>query len=56
MLVPARALQAVQDMLKSVDNEGQFTLEAKTIFSPHLAFHCSWVTETSNIALRTHAL
>jgi hypothetical protein len=32
MVLPAHALQAVQVTLKSVNNEGHFTLEAETVF------------------------
>jgi hypothetical protein len=39
---------------KSVSNEGQFTLEAETVFRRYVASHFSWVTETANIALPPH--
>jgi hypothetical protein len=42
---PAHALQGLQDRIKSVSNEGHFTLEAETIFRQYLPSHCSGVTK-----------
>jgi hypothetical protein len=44
MALPARDLRAVRVRLKSVSNEGLFTLEAETVFRLHLHAHCSRVT------------
>jgi hypothetical protein len=35
MVVPAHALNALQLRLKSVTNEGHFSLEAETVFRPY---------------------
>jgi hypothetical protein len=40
---------------KSGSNEGQFTLEAETIFRPYLASHCSGLTLKSEMILPRHA-
>jgi hypothetical protein len=56
MAVPAHALPAVQVRLKSVRNEGPFTLEAETVFRPYLPSYCSGVTQVYNMELPTHAL
>jgi hypothetical protein len=45
MVLPAHALQPVRVRLKSVSNEGHFTLEAETVFRPYLPYDCSGVTE-----------
>jgi hypothetical protein len=45
------ALYAVKVWLKSVGNEGYFTLEAETVFRHYLAFHWSGMNKTSNIGL-----
>jgi hypothetical protein len=49
-------LHAVQVRLKSVSNEGHFTLEAETVIRPYLPSHCSGVTEKFHVALSAHAL
>jgi hypothetical protein len=54
--LPAHALQAEQVRLKSVINEGHFTLEAETVFRPYLPLHCSEETEIYYMALPTHVL
>jgi hypothetical protein len=41
------SLQAVQVWSKSVINEGNFTLEAETVFPLCLASHCSGLTDTA---------
>jgi hypothetical protein len=46
----------VQVKLKSVSNEGHFTLDAETVFLPYLPSLCSGVTEICDMALYTHAL
>jgi hypothetical protein len=51
MPIPAHALPAVQFRLKSVCNEGHFTLETETVFHPYLPWYCSAVTETSLLAV-----
>jgi hypothetical protein len=56
MAFTAYALQPVEVMLKSISNEGQFTLEAETVCRPYLASHCSGVNEIRHIALPAHAL
>jgi hypothetical protein len=42
--------------MKSVRNEGYYTPEAETTVRQHLAFHCSGMNETSDVALHSHAL
>jgi hypothetical protein len=56
MTLTAHALQPVEVMLKSVGNEGPFTLEVES-FSSYLPSHCSGVTELCHILLPpAHAL
>jgi hypothetical protein len=50
------APQALQIMLKSVSNEGHFTIEAEKVFPPYLASQWSWVKEICNVALAAQAL
>jgi hypothetical protein len=56
MEVTPHALQAVQVRLKSVSNEGHFTLEAETVFRMYLLTNCCGFTEISHIALSTNLL
>jgi hypothetical protein len=42
--------------MKSVRNQGYYTPEAETTVGQHLAFHCSEMNETSDVALHSHAL
>jgi hypothetical protein len=56
MALPAHALQAVQDSLKYVSNEGHFTLEARTVTPPYLPSHCSGVTQIRHMELPAHVL
>jgi hypothetical protein len=56
MALSAHALRPVQITLKSVSNEGHFTLEAETDFSPYLFSHCSGMTEIWEMALSAQAL
>jgi hypothetical protein len=51
MEVTPHALQAVQVRLKSVNNEGHFTLEAETVFRMYLLTNCCGFTQISHIAL-----
>jgi hypothetical protein len=46
----------VQVSLKSVSNEGHFTVEAETVFRPYLLSNCSGVNEICNMALPAHVL
>jgi hypothetical protein len=46
----------VQVRLKSVSNEGHFTLEAETLLRSYLPLHCRGVTEIYHMALPAHAL
>jgi hypothetical protein len=41
--------------LKLGSNKGHFTLDAETVFRPHLAKRSSEVTQTSHLALSAHA-
>jgi hypothetical protein len=54
MALAAHALRAVQVRLKSVNNEGHFTLEAEKVLCPYLASHCNGVNEICDIALAGH--
>jgi hypothetical protein len=54
--LPTQALRAVQVRLKSVSNEGHFTLEAETNFRPYLPSHCSGVTDICHLGISAHAL
>jgi hypothetical protein len=45
MALPTHALRAVQVRLKSVGNEGYFSLEAEKVFRPYLPSDWSGVTE-----------
>jgi hypothetical protein len=56
MALSAHALQAVQVTLKSVSNEGYFTLDANTVIRPYLPAHCCGVTEIYHVALPAHSL
>jgi hypothetical protein len=56
MALIAHALSAVQVTLKSVSNEGHFTLEAEIVFHTYLPSHCSEVTKIRHVALPVHAL
>jgi hypothetical protein len=56
MVVSAHAQQAVQVRVKTVSNEGHFTIEAETVFRSYVPSHSSEVTEVSNKALPTCAL
>jgi hypothetical protein len=53
--LPAHGLHAVQFRLKSVSNEGHFTLETETVFLPYPSSHCIGMTEISHVALPDHA-
>jgi hypothetical protein len=48
----AHAFCSVQVRLKSVGNEGHFTLEAETLFRPHLPYDSSGVTNTAWYSLQ----
>jgi hypothetical protein len=54
--LPAHALRAVEVRLKSVSNEGHFTLAVGTIFLPYLPSHCCGVKEICHVAVPAHAL
>jgi hypothetical protein len=56
MALPTHALREVQVRLKSVINEGQFSLEAESVFCFYYPTHCSGVTEICNIATPAHVL
>jgi hypothetical protein len=51
--IPRATTRAVWS--KSGSNEGHITLAAETVFRPYLAPHCSGVTQTSYVALPSHA-
>jgi hypothetical protein len=53
---PAHVLHAVQVKLKSVCNEGLFTLLAETIFLPYLPSHCSGVNEICHMLILANEL
>jgi hypothetical protein len=55
MALHTHALQLLQGWSKSVSNEGHFTLEAETVFSPYLPSHCSGVTEICHMAIPAQA-
>jgi hypothetical protein len=48
--LPAHALRPVHVTLKSVSNEGNFTLEVETLFPQCLTSHCSGVLEICQVA------
>jgi hypothetical protein len=56
MALPTHSLRAVQVRLKSVSNEGHFTLEAEIFFCPYLPSHCSGVSDIYHIKLPAHVL
>jgi hypothetical protein len=56
MALPTNALRAAEVMLKSVTNEGHFTLEAEAVSCPYLSSHCSGVTKKCHMALPAKAL
>jgi hypothetical protein len=56
MALTAHALQAVQFRLKSVSNEGHFTLEAESVSHPYLPPPYSGRTEVSYMAHKAKAL
>jgi hypothetical protein len=56
MSIPAHAVHAVQVRLKSISNEGYFTLEAETVYRVCLPSNCSGVTEICDMALPAHVL
>jgi hypothetical protein len=56
MALPAHALEVVEVRLKSVNNEGHFTLQVETVFRPHLLSPCSGATEVCDMALHARAL
>jgi hypothetical protein len=47
-------LHAVQIWSKSVSKDGRFVTETQTVSRPYVAFHCSGVTEITNLILPTH--
>jgi hypothetical protein len=54
MALPVHALGAVQAKLKSVSNEGQFTIDATTLSRPYFTLHCIRVTEIHHKTLPAH--
>jgi hypothetical protein len=48
--------QVVKVSLKSVRNEGHFTLEVGRVSRPYLPYDCSGVTQYYNTVLPAHAL
>jgi hypothetical protein len=56
MAPPANALQAEYVSLKSVSNEGHFTLEAETVFRPYVASRFGEVIKNLHLALPAHPL
>jgi hypothetical protein len=56
MVHTAHALHAVQIRLKSVSNEGHFTLEGERVFGQYLPSHCHRMTGKCHMALPAHAL
>jgi hypothetical protein len=56
MPLPAHALRAGQDSLKTVSNERHLTLEAGRLLRTYLPAHCSEVTQMCKMTLPAHAL
>jgi hypothetical protein len=56
MALTARALQALQVRLKSVNNEGHSTLKAEKVFRTYFLSHCGGVPEIFNMALIVPAI
>jgi hypothetical protein len=56
MALPVHVLHSVKVRLKSVSNEGHFTLAAETVFRPYLPAHSSGVTEICHMVHPAHAL
>jgi hypothetical protein len=56
MVLALHALNKVHVRLKSISNEGDFTLEVETVLRLYCPQDCSGVTELYNMVLRVQAL
>jgi hypothetical protein len=56
MVLPAHVLQAMQVRMKSINQEGHFTLEAERLSRPYIPQDFSEVTEKYHMVLPAYAL
>jgi hypothetical protein len=56
MALHTHVLYGLKVWLKLVSSEVYFTHEGETVSRAFIAFHWSWMNETSKVALRTHTL
>jgi hypothetical protein len=54
LVLPAHAIQAEQVRLKSMYNEGNFILDAESVFPLYVTSHSNAVIEIDHIAFLAH--